>query len=68
MKLTEYLLQGKRVNKKAKLKIAIKLSNGERRKKGAVITIVKDNEDGTFHAEDNDWACKVTKDEFEYVN
>lgn len=67
MKLSEYLLQGKMLNKKAKLKIDLDLDNDESRKKGDIISIVKDNEDGTFHAEDNGFACKVTRKEFEYV-
>lgn len=67
MKLSEYLLSGTFVNKPAKLLVTIDLDNGEKRKKNDVVTIVKDNGDGTFHAEDNDWACKVTRNEFEYV-
>ena len=67
MKLSEYLLQGKILYKKAKLLIDLDLDNGEPRKKGDIITILKDNQDGTFHAEDNDFACKVTRNEFEYI-
>lgn len=67
MKLSEYLLKGKLVNKKAKLKVDISLDNGLKRKRGAVVYIVKDNQDGTFHAEDNDWACQVIKEEFEFI-
>ena len=67
MKLSEYLLQGTFLNKKAKLLKTIKLDNGEKRKKGEIVSIIKDNEDGTFHAEDNEWACKVTINEFQYI-
>ena len=67
MKLSEYLLQGKILEKKAKLNIDLDLDNGESRKKGDIVTIVKDNQDGTFHAEDNEFACKVTRDEFVFV-
>jgi len=67
MKLSEYLLQGKILNKKAKLLIDLELDNDESRKIGDIVIIVKDNQDGTFHAEDNDFACKVTRNEFEYI-
>jgi len=68
MKLTEYLVQGKFINKSARLNIDISLDDGEERQAGDIITIVKDNQDGTFHAEDNEWACKVERKEFEYIN
>jgi hypothetical protein len=67
MKLFEYLSQGKFINKQAKLTKSITLDNGEFRNKGDEVTIVKDNADGTFHAEDNDFACKVQFDEFKYI-
>lgn len=67
MKLSEYLSSGKMLHRKAKLKKAIKLDNGEKRKKGDTVSIVMEFEDGTFHAEDNDWACKITKEEFTYL-
>ena len=59
-------MQGHIVNKPAKLLIDLELDSGESRKIGDTITIVKDNEDGTFHAEDNDFACKVSREEFKY--
>lgn len=67
MSLFEYLLSGKTINKKAKLLKSIKLSNGEKRKKGDIVYIMKEFDNGEFHAEDNDWACKVVQKEFEYV-
>jgi hypothetical protein len=67
MKLSEYLLSGKMINKKAKLLKTIKLNNGEKRKKGDIIYIMKEFENGQYHAEDNDWACHITRDEFEYL-
>jgi hypothetical protein len=67
MKLSDYLTSGQVIHKQGKLLKSIKLDNGEKRKKGDIISIVLDFEDGTFHAEDNDWACKVTKDEFKFI-
>lgn len=68
MKLSEYLSSGKiLVGKKAKLKKRIKLDNGEVRKKGSEVSLVMEIGDGYYHAEDNDWACKVHKDEIEIL-
>jgi len=67
-KLSDYLLQGKIMHKQARLKVDVNLDSGESRKKGSIITILLKNQDGTFHAEDNDFACKLTCDEFEYLD
>ena len=68
MKLSEMFAQGQFLgNKKGKLLKTIKLDNGESKKKGSVVSILMKNADGTYHAEDNDWACKVTADEFTFV-
>ena len=67
MKLSEYLLQGKVLFKKVKLKKDIKLNNGEIRKRGDIVSLLMENENGTFHAEDNNWACRLTSDEFEVI-
>ena len=67
MKLSEYMFNGERVFKKARLLKTIKLDNGEKRKKGDLVEILLEFPDGTFHAEDNDWACKIKSEEFEYV-
>jgi hypothetical protein len=66
MNLLDYMFSGTRINKKATLTKRIKLSNGEIRKKGDEVTILLDFGDGTYHAEDNEWACKVSKNEFIY--
>lgn len=62
------MFSGKRINKKAILTKRIKLSNGEVRKKGDEVTIVLDFGDDTYHAEDNEWACKVSAKEFKFIN
>ena len=67
MKLSEYLLQGTPLFKKAKLTKSIKLDNGEKRKKGTIVSIIKQNPDGTYHAEDNGFACLLEKEDFEYI-
>jgi len=67
MMLSEYLSQGHVIHKKAKLLVDMKLDNGEKRKKGDVVSLVMINRDGTVHAEDNDWACKLNRDEFETI-
>ena len=67
MKLSEYLLQGKVLFKKVKLKKDIKLNNGEIRKRGDIVSLLMENKDGTFHAEDNEWACTVNRSEFEMI-
>jgi len=65
MKLSEILFTSERF-KKARLLKSIKLNNGEKRKNGDIIDILK-LKDGTFHAEDNNWACKVVSDEFKLI-
>ena len=68
MKLSDMLNQGTILfNKKAKLKKRIKLDNGESRKKGFVVSVLMKNSDGTYHVEDNDFACKVSSDEIEFI-
>lgn len=67
MKLSEYLKQGKVINRKAELTIDINLNNGEYRKCGDEVSIVLENSDGSFHAEDNDWACTVKRKEFSWI-
>jgi hypothetical protein len=67
MNLSEYLLSGTIINKQAKLLKSIKLNNREIRRQGDVVTIMKRNVDGTYHAEDNGWACNVERNEFKYA-
>lgn len=67
MKLSEFLSSGIMV-KQAKLKVDIKLDNGEQMKKGEVVTILKDYGDGFYHAEHNDFACRVEKSEIEFLD
>jgi len=68
MKLSEYLNTGRIINKRGKLLIDIPLDDGETRKKGDIISILMDKGNGTFHAEDNDWAATISLTEFEWVN
>ena len=67
MKLSEFLLSGRIICKKGKLKIDVSLNNGEARKAGDVVSILKENGNGEYHAEDNDWACNLKQDEFDFV-
>lgn len=67
MKLSEFMSSGLMFGKKAKLKIDISLNNGESMKKGEVVSILKDYGDGYYHAEHNEFACKVYKDEIEFI-
>lgn len=67
MKLSEFFSSGIMM-KEAKLKVDIKLDDGEQMKKGEVVSILKDYGDGTYHAEQNDFACRVNKSEIEFLN
>jgi len=68
MKLSEYLSSGRIMHsKKAKLKKLIKLDSGESRKKGSVVSVLMDFGNGSYHVEDNGFACKVTSDEIEFI-
>ena len=67
MKLSEYIEQGTFIIRDAKLLCDISLENGETRKKGDTVSILMKNKDGTYHAEDNDWACKLKRNEFEFI-
>lgn len=67
MKLSDYMFNNKRIMKNAKLLNDVKLINGLKRKKGDIITIMLDCQNGYFHAEDNDWATMLTRNEFEYI-
>jgi len=68
MGILDYMFSGKRIMKKAKLTRNIRLKTGIKRKINDEVTIVLDFGNGTYHAEDNEWACKVTSDEFEFLN
>jgi hypothetical protein len=67
MKLSEYLFSGERVFKKARLLKTIKLDNGKKRKKGDIVDILLKFSNGEFHAEDNEWACKLKSTEFKFI-
>ena len=66
MKLSELLSQ-KMINRKAKLTVDIDLDDGEERFAGDIVSIMFEDSECRFHAEDNEWACKVMRDEFEYI-
>ena len=55
------------MNRKAKLTVDISLDNGEKMKAGETVTILKDYGDGTYHAEHNDFACKIERSEFKFL-
>jgi len=67
MKLSEFFSSGI-MSKRAKLKLDITLDNGESMNKGDEVSILKDYGKGYYHAEHNDFACKVYKDEIEFIN
>lgn len=63
-------LDGKRYPERqwtAKLKETIKLDNGEIRRRGEKVSILYKNGKGLYHAEWNDWACKLKEDEFIFI-
>jgi len=66
MKLSEFFSSGI-MSKKAKLLVDIKLDNGESMKTGEEVSILKDYNNGYFHAEHNDFACQVHKSEIEFL-
>jgi hypothetical protein len=65
MKISEFFASGI-IHKKARLLIDINLDNGERMKAGEIVSILKDYGDG-YHAEHNDFACKVMYNEVELI-
>jgi len=68
MKLAEYLTSGIIINKKAKLKIDVRLSTGEFMKKGETGSLLIDFGNGKYHFEHNDFACQVSREEIELIN
>lgn len=63
MKLSEYLKL-----RKGKLKNDITTADGEIRKRGDIVYILMKNSDGTYHAEDNEWACLLNyPEDFEFI-
>ena len=67
MKLSEYFSQARFIHRSAKLLIDLELSSGECRKVGDVVSILMKNADGSYHAEDNEFACQLFEHEFEFV-
>lgn len=68
MKLSEYLAQGKFLCKQAKLNVNITLNNGTSKKRGDIVSVIMENADGSFHIEHNDFACKVNRNEIEFID
>ena len=68
MKLSEVFSSGTFMHKEVRLLIDLDLDDGESRKKGDVVSIIMKNHDGSYRAEDNDWACKMYDGEFEYID
>lgn len=66
MKLSEFFSAGI-MSRKATLNIDIDLNNGESMKKGEEVRILKDYGDGHYHAEHNDFACKVHQSEITFI-
>lgn len=66
MKLSEFFASGI-IHKKARLLIDIDLDSGEGMKAGEVVSLIKDYGDG-YHAEHNNFACKVLYKEVELIN
>lgn len=56
------------MHKEAKLLIDISLDNEESMKAGDIISILKNYGDGYYHAEYNDFACKVHMSEIEFIS
>lgn len=67
MKLSDFF-NSEIMHKKAKLLIDIDLNNGESKKAGDIVSILKDYGKGYYHAEHNDFACKVHKSEIEFIS
>lgn len=55
------------MHKKAKLLVDISLDNGESMDTGDIVSILKDYGDGFYHAEHNDFACKVHNSEIRFI-
>jgi hypothetical protein len=68
MKLSEFFNSGLMFGKKAKLLMDIDLNNGESRNKGDVVSVLKDYGAGYYHIEDNEFACKASDSEIEFIN
>lgn len=54
-------------NLKAKLKVRIKLDNGTVLRKGTVSEFLIRRDDGTYHFEANNTACRVKIEEIEFI-
>lgn len=67
MKLSEFMSSGLMFGKKARLTMGISLNNGESRKKGDIVSVLKDYGGGYYHIEDNDFACKASDSEIEFI-
>ena len=65
MKLSEFFKSGI-MHKQGRLLKDITLDNGESMNAGEVVSLLKDYGDG-YHAEHNDFACKVSCDEVEIL-
>ena len=66
MKLSEFFSSGM-IHKRAKLKIDINLDNDESMKAGEIVYILKDYGNDYYHAEYNEFACKVHRSEIEFL-
>ncbi|WP_337970227.1 hypothetical protein [Virgibacillus salexigens] len=66
MKLSEFMSEGI-MHRKAKLLMDINLNNGESRKKGEIVSVLKNYGGGYYHIEDNEFACKASDSEIEFI-
>lgn len=67
MKISEMFKKGKYYHRKAKLLVDLDLDNGESMKAGETGSVLLDYGNGTYHFENNDFACRVSKDEIEFL-
>jgi len=69
MSLFEYLTQGTHLyRKKGRLLQDITAEPHGVRRAGTIVCILMKNKDGTYHAEDGDWACKLEAGDFDFIH
>jgi len=68
MKLSDLFSNNRIMHKKAKLLVDINLDDGESMEMGQTVSILLDYGDGSYHAEHNDFACKVFESEIEFID
>lgn len=65
--LEQLFSNGSYFHREAELLIDIELDNGESMKAGEIGSVMFKNNDGTYHFEHNDFACRVAENEIRII-